>query len=364
MPPNLFLVAKAFTSFSGQDRFENVYHYDGQPIIGPTQRTHLAAALERCRRAIVNESTWIYIPEDADGRELAPEEKLRYPIAEYDALFWTLLLSADGPSRVLDRILAPLGRCTRLFCESVLTTGSLFINYDPFRRGDLGWITPVSSIRSRDLVDEHLRLACLHYVLLLIAPPARTPSLLMMPLRVGGAAWLAAITIRASGSSDQRPSQGGSLVADEWFQRSYIFYHTLMRGFERRLRRKSKACYIEHVGEIVGHYVRAFRNAEQEGTQCQPQTLVDQINHEISDLCRVYPYQRIVFWLDKPSESARDPILLQSEHPLWHPLWFTLEPNVFFDRLDMEWNLKRDEVRDDLWSVVRGELSNDRHLFA
>src|SRR3954467_5242417 len=55
--------------------------------------------------------------------------------------------------------------------------------------------------------------------------------------------------------TDEHPDYSGIVNADE-FERRFLFYHSLMRDFETRIRRKSKQRYLWAVSQILSKRVK------------------------------------------------------------------------------------------------------------
>jgi hypothetical protein len=350
-PANLLIFAKVFNRRS--ERY-GVYNYDCLPIIGKEQREHLKLALERCRRAQLEATHWLY-PAEFDGGEQW-EKKPRYSVTKYDEEFGRLIHEPNGKGidAILDCIEKGLSADTRLFVEHALSSGSIFVNRSLFDRGTVGKMATPSSESGKIVEEEYLRFAYLHYVLLLMAPAAeqQAPSLLMVPLRVAGAPWCTAVSVR-NFSEAGASLDGDQLVDEAEFQRSYLFYHFLMRPFQRRLRRWSKEDYMHHVGLILAHHLRTFVTAAvQKKKPFRVESMVRRINEEVGEVCRIYPYERIRFYSKKELASLKLPTRKLHES---HDIWFGLERNPWFISERNQDFLKLHRCRDELWAIVRGE---------
>jgi hypothetical protein len=336
-PANILFFMKSFNRDSV--RF-GTYYYDCNLVIGPSQREHIILGLHNLKRSATN---------------------FPYPYSDrnYDKLFWELISTNDGPQQIIDIITSNLGPDTRLFTEYCITSGTAYVIRDPFRADGIGRIASHPN-EPRLVRDEKLRLACLHYVMLLPALDYKNPSLLMLPIRVSGAPWLMAVTVRDRAVETDGDTPG-LLVNDEWFQRSYLFYHSIMRPFERRIRRRSKAEYMKHASKIISRYMKMCAVVYAQGGTLQASDVVAKLNAELVDLCRVYTFDNICFIADtnkirdlqREDEKRKQGQRIIMVQPSPSAMWFQLKENPFFDRLRLQRFISLEEARDQIVHNVR-----------
>jgi hypothetical protein len=285
----------------------NAYYYDSSVFVSALQRQQFAQSLAIMSR----------------------EKFTKFFDREIDEWFWMQVKhsNADALLRVLDR---KPSKGLRLFPEYVLMSGVSIVNRNPFARGDIGWIDS-SLMSEEEKKSENQRIVVLHYLFQMMAPGIVEPSLLTLPIRVSGATWLSA-TFVVSGF---RGKYG--LVDSDEFQKRFLFYHSIMRRFERRFRSKSKDCYIGAVFDIFADHVRALRKRV---SKLKPQTAplkldFGLLNRRTSALCRLYPYELIHFGPRGLEDNKEVMEYYHAAEAIGKVCDVTvfLRPNPYFDRL-------------------------------
>jgi hypothetical protein len=274
--PNFLLSIKSFDRRSV--RFGN-YFYNVSFILSDQQKERLVRFFEK---------------------KIRPH-MISFSIKSLDDWFWQHVRNSEI-QELFDTLESPLSQGARTFVEYSLMSGTSIVNCDPFSRGDVGWFEAEHvtdhSQRERER-EKALRLfVVLHYVLQAMAPGVNDPVVLTLPIRASGANWITVSTVRGSKEDPQRP---GIVDSDE-FQIRFRFYHSLMREFEGRLRRKSKDYYLNEVGRIFGKAVEVRMRKPSNMTGERREQRVNLTDEDFLDvidkvhtLCRVYPYEPIHF---------------------------------------------------------------------
>lgn len=329
--PNILIMRKRFNRKSR--RFD-AYHYGIDFFLSSTQR--------RCFLSVIKL---------LDRKRLMPFRGH----SDIEEWFWRTASLSSG-EELLEALNAPLSNNVRLFPEYSLSSGAAIIMDEPFQRRNLGWIKVGISRQEREV--ELRRLVVLHYLLQIMAPEVVNPSLLTLPIRVSGATWMAASFIVSGGA----PGSGRRGVApSEEFQRRFLIYHSLMRDFESRLRRKSKDAYIRSVYDVFKQYVdQKMSGASRRRASHVPvlgQSDFREINDRLQALCRVYPYDMIVFGEHEQFKEL-------PEERVGHlgeacdVDFAILDGNPFFDRLRLRPFLNREDVRRRIRDMVNAELGH------
>lgn len=340
LPANILFFAKIFDRIrTDTENYDDLprheaYFFNTHVILPPLQRQHI-----QMRFSVL-----------ANGRR---GHWPAYPSPRHDEWFWSTLQTKNGPETLIETILAPTGPDVRLFVDSALSAGVVQVDPEPFQLGQIGWLHSYPKDRDR-LLFEHRRLCVLHYLFLAMAPKsAKRPSLLTLPMRVGGATWIAAVTVRESNNKQ--------VVGEEWFQRSYLLYHSILRPIERRIRRWSREGYIQHAALAVKNFLSFFRYDEFQlkadfddidlldtNNGDEVEAAMRQLNFDLRDLCRVFPYERIV--VHRRWAPNRVPLEVKLMG-----LFMSIEPNDFFDRVRLARGryLNVQEVAREVGDIIR-----------
>jgi hypothetical protein len=260
-------------------------------------------------------------------------------------------IKANAFGEIFDVLETPLSKASRLFCEFTLLSGASMINIDPFSGGDIGWYESEYGVERRDDYNHEMRrFAALHYILLCMAgDDIARPALLTIPIRVDGTTWMCVTTIVGM---NEHPHYPGIIDAAE-FEWRFLFYNSLMRDFETRLRRKTKQCYLAAVSELFSDQVRA---ASREGNGQATLEAKDYaaIASRMVDLCRLYPFRPIMF---APRQCR--------EELCWEALpigdWYRVDcgiagDNPFFDRTPLREFMQAYVVREHIMKVMNSEF--------
>lgn len=282
-----------------------------------------------------------------------PDSVVAFSDAPTRQWFWKTARSKH-PVELLDALSKPMSKGVRLFPEYVLMSGAAIINKNPFERGDIGWMDNALTLEERQ--QELRRIAVLHYLLQFMSPGVTSPSLLTLPLRVSGATWMAA-TFVVSGEPD--PAEIGPICTSEEFQKRFLIYHSLMRSFESRLRRKSKEAYIKAVFDIFALHIDRKRKAAGGGTKnvtISPD--YKELVMELTALSRVYPYDTIHFGPDAVLQNSRE-YAAASLGQACKVDFGIRNGNPFFDRSQLRSFLDPSEVREQLRDLIHAEVGLD-----
>ncbi len=287
-----------------------------------------------------------------DRKSLTP-----FPNVDADRWFWENVDSARY-RHLIASLRVPLSSNVRLFPEYVLMSGASILNVDPFSRGDLGWIADSATDEERE--KELRRFAILHYLLQMMAPGARRPSLLTLPIRVSGATWMAATIVVDGAASDGDPE--ADIVSSSEFQSRFLIYHSMMRDFENRIRRKSKAAYLQCVYDVFAHQVAVMRDRNGQSRSNAP---IESGDFEFPDfealldktmgLARLYPYDLVVFSLGETLGRFSE-LRAESLGYACKVDFGIYDGNPFFDRLRLRNFLDRKDVRRQLRNLVNAQL--------
>ena len=192
----------------------------------------------------------------------------------------------------------------RLLSEYAFTSGAAILNRNPFQKGDIGWI---KDYPDHATPSEVRRLCILHYMLQMMYrgdPRQGVPSVLSIPISVGGASWLTALIV-VDGKNDEALS-GAFVVDSSEFQSRFLIYHSLLRDFEADLRKRSKDAYVRSIArafiEIVERRDQIDNKSRRSGKTItlRADSLsgpndFDDLDDWMLALCRIYPYDLVFF---------------------------------------------------------------------
>ncbi|MFL6547029.1 MAG: hypothetical protein ACJ8LM_17840, partial [Candidatus Udaeobacter sp.] len=287
------------------------------------------------------------------------------PFCDPEAAAWVREQVQAGQHDAIFALLdTPLSRCSRLFCEYTLLSGAAILNVDPFSRGDIGWYHKEGGAdeQSGDFKHEMRRFASLHYILLsMAADPGRRPALLTIPIRVDGATWMSVTTVVRT---DEHPDYSGIVDANE-FERRFLFYHSLMRDFETRIRRKSKQRYLWAVSQLLSERIKwrvrfievPSGQSDKTRTTAKAELRLHDfaaLAKDVINLCRIYPYKPILFG---PRGTAK--LYGWNEVGLWEGYdedCGIAGQNPFFDRMRLREFLKSEQVNMRVREVINSEI--------
>jgi hypothetical protein len=276
---------------------------------------------------------------------------------EADDWYWACV--DEGKTRTLLSMLrVPMSKHCRLFSEYSLMSGASIINVDPFSRGDIGWVDDTATDEQRS--QELKRFVVLHYLLQMMSPNAKVPSLLTLPIRVSGATWMAATIVVDGSCSEEEPFD--KIVSSSEFQKRFLVYHSMMRDFENRLRRKSKSAYLQCIYSVFSEQVAEMRQRRGQSRSGEPidrndfsEEDFDVLVNKTLSLARLYPYDLIVFSRGGALERIPD---MRSDN-LGHACnvdFGIYDGNPYFDRLKLRQFLDRTEVKRLLRNMVNAQL--------
>ena len=297
-----------------------------------------------------------------------------------DKWFWETVDKKDADT-LLRILTAPLSRYVRLFADDVLTSGAGMLCINPFSSGDLGWIDERASDFATQ--QELRRFAVLHYLFQSMLPEDRSPSLLTLPLRVSGATWMAA-TVVVSGQKAANTDVPEGVASPGEFEKRFLIYHSILRDFERRLRRKTRDAYIEAVYDLFITFLLKECRAKEvlwkrtDLLESEPAEYINyceysKLNSQLVALCRLYPFDLIVFGPeDELRETTNDYVekvfdengkeeqnSAQEIEEIGRPCGIALgivAHNRFFDRLNLRAFLDRAKVGRRLRDLVNAEI--------
>lgn len=281
--PNLMVFSKRF---SRQSRRFNRYFYDSHPVLPADLVQRYVDHLHD-----IGYEGIIPFPDDDDSTDAWFKDAIRRRAV--------IEISAIATS--------PLSTGLRLCVDFVMRTGTGLVYYNPFKDGYIGWIE--EDLPEEERKQEKKRLAILHYFLQAGDPGTKNPYLLLLPIRVSGAVYMVSVSVvdgdKCEAFSDDVEAEADApLVSSEEFQYRTFLYHSILRHFEDRIRRRSKETYLESVADIISDVVLTSAARHQparrlladllsdHGPQLTPQDYAS-LRNRLMMLCRIYPYDPI-----------------------------------------------------------------------
>ncbi|MEL6921522.1 MAG: hypothetical protein AAFO77_10980, partial [Pseudomonadota bacterium] len=264
----------------------NRYPYNVELMLGGTQYRHLKFSISEAA---------------ARRDDFIP---LGHPV---DDVFWSEAAKPDGPRRILKHLVRrKVGSNIRLFPENALLAGCTMIRRGVFTNRRLAWLDSPD-----DNDDEWMRVAALHYFFQLLMPSSRSEGLSnksgtipKSPVEAGERLSVVAFPFRASGGifmvgaftrideehylGSQRTKIATGLLDHEPYEVSYLYYHSIFRDSERRIRRRLKELYLDAIGELA-----YFNGSELYGGAAIAPAAYDRIRKQYRLLTRVFPFPQV-----------------------------------------------------------------------
>lgn len=318
------------------------YYYNLIPVISSSQKESIVAALKNIKKGSFR----------------------KFSNLEIDRWFWDTI-GSDNPFDIFRFLERPLSAHVRLFNEYPMMSGCILCSPYTIESANYGVFDSfynsgkLSNEQENDKKNEYKRFVVLYYIFELMKPIGYNADLALFtyPVRVSGATWLTVTRILPTDRT-----RITSVASYNEFQHNFLFCHSLIYDFEKRVRRKSKQAYLSEVGknftkQLEESYDSRSRTVKNPLIQVDDQK-IQLLTTRSGNIARIFPYEPIYFFPEAlgkeiANEQNYQLAYLQGKHQIY----IVMEPaNPFFDRLTLRPFLRINEVCDTLEDMIDGKI--------
>lgn len=301
--PNIIFSARRFTQeelrYKGKPEVKKAhYPYRSRTYLSEKQKEKISTLFKKLKKSD--------IPKDRkfDGK---------------DDFFWEEIKN-EKFDYIFNIVEMPEGLNARCLSDMAYAGGFVWVSDNPYGtqgrdRLDQDIWEQANRKTNKVISDDYKRLVYHHYIDFVIAPTGSKPSVMLVPIQVGAAAW-GCISYVLNPDEDSRH--------DRWID-GYHFYHSISFHLVKEVRRQLKQLYFSAVQEIY-YYLSLGLSDRVKNTD---EKFIDEFsklfNKCTHELCRIYPFKQV-----KLARASSDdfgnimPVLNKYEHKI------SLEENLFF----------------------------------